>query len=100
MNLTINRSTLAEIFQGMAKILTESPYGLHLISSPGHIEVRSTLQQQTLIYCNDAPENAAGEGLLTLTHDNLKNINTHPTNFRKPTPFRKSIFTWKQSPHL
>ena len=75
MNLTLKRSTLAEICQGMAKILAKSPYGLQLISSPGHIEARATLQQQTLIYCNDAPENAAGEGILTLTSDTLKSIN-------------------------
>ncbi len=75
MNLTITRSTLAEICQGMAKILAKSPYGLQLISSPGQIEAHATLQQQTLIYRNDALENAAGEGTLTLTSDTLKSIN-------------------------
>lgn len=74
MNLTLKRSTLAEICQGMAKILAKSPFGLQLISSPGHIEARATLQQQTIIYRNDAPENAAGEGILTLTNDTLKSI--------------------------
>lgn len=76
MNLTLKRSTLAEICQGMAKILAKSPYGLQLISSPGHIEACATLQQQTLIYSNDAPENVAGEGTLTLTSDTLKSINS------------------------
>ncbi len=77
MNLILQRSTLAEIYQGMAKILAKSPYGLQIISSPGHIEARVTLQQQTLIYKNYAPENDAGEGTLTLNSESLKSINAH-----------------------
>lgn len=74
MRIELQKRTLAEIYSGMAKVLSHSGHGARIESAPGKIRVVGTNHQETLVYETETPENKQGEGSLIIPSDHLKEI--------------------------
>ena len=62
MRLKIRRSTMIEIYSGMARLISRSTQGVQIRSTPGRIRACGTDHCNHLIYENEVPENTEGEG--------------------------------------
>ena len=78
MNLKIRKCVLAEIYQGMAKLLAKCLLGVRLESTPGSIRATGTNLRDVLIYAGEVPENGDGEGTLVVPMSQLKEMATAP----------------------
>ena len=76
MRLNIKKSILTEIYSGMARLISRSFLGVQIQSTPGSIRACGSDQRNYLIYENEAPENAEGEGTVVVLADDLKEILT------------------------
>ena len=74
MRLEIRRSTMIEIYSGMARLVSRSTQGMQIESTPGYIHARGTDHSNHLIYENEVPENTEGEGTIVLPPEDLKEI--------------------------
>jgi hypothetical protein len=74
MQIELQKRTLAEIYSGMAKLLSHSGHGARIESVPGRIRAVGTNHQETLVYEAETPENEHGEGTLVLPTEHLKEI--------------------------
>ena len=76
MRLKIRRSTMIEIYSGMARLISRSTQGVQIRSTPGRIRACGTDHCNHLIYENEVPENIEGEGTIVLPPEDLKEILT------------------------
>ncbi len=74
MRLTIRKGHLAEIYSGMAKMLSNCWHGVRIESAPGNIRAVGTNINEAIVYEAESPENENGEGTFILPTDPLKEI--------------------------
>ena len=74
MRLNIRKGLLAEIYSGMAKLLSHTGHGVLIESTPGKVRAVGTNYGETLVYEAESPETENGEGSFVLPADQLKEI--------------------------
>ena len=74
MQRNIRKGHLAEIYSGMAKLLSHTALGVQIEIAPGRVRAVGTNYGETLVYEAESPESENWEGFFVLPAEQLKEI--------------------------